>query len=115
MLLRPLSLSCISILPSLPWVKYKALHSKAPKRPPGDERDLETRRKTDAHFVVSVKGAGAITGVELKAIGTDRAWDSIPGNEKWGMIVQDGKGEDLTTASGSFSTKPFLAFITLHL
>jgi len=76
---------------------------------------LKPDEKPDAHFVVSIKGAGAVTGVELKALGTDRAWDTIPGNEKWGMIVQDGKGEELTTASGSFSTKPFLALMTLHI
>ena len=81
----------------------------------GMKETLKPDGKPDAHFVVSVKGAGAITGVELKALGTDRTWDTIPGNQKWGMIVQDGKGEDVTTASGSFSTKPFLALITLHL
>ena len=81
----------------------------------GMKETLKPDGKPDAHFVVSLKGAGAITGVELKAIGTDRAWDTISGNEKWGMIVRDGKGEDITTALGSFSTKPFLAFITLHL
>ena len=81
----------------------------------GTKETLKPDGKPDAHFIVSIKGAGAVTGVELKALGTDRAWDTIPGNEKWGMIVQDGKGEDLTTASGSFSTKPFLALITLHL
>ncbi|MGI6774274.1 hypothetical protein [Acetomicrobium sp.] len=81
----------------------------------GMKETLKPDGKPDAHFIVSIKGAGAVTGVELKALGTDRAWDTIPGNEKWGMIVQDGKGEDLTTASGSFSTKPFLALITLHL
>ncbi|WP_213698626.1 hypothetical protein [Acetomicrobium sp.] len=88
----------------------------------GTETDLLGMKETfkpdgkpDAHFVVSLKGVGAITGVELKAIGTDRAWDTNPGNEKWGMIVRDGKGEDITTASGSFSTKPFFAFLTLHL
>ncbi|KRT36440.1 hypothetical protein [Acetomicrobium hydrogeniformans] len=81
----------------------------------GMKETLKPDGKPDAHFVVSLKGVGAITGVELKAIGTDRAWDTIPGNEKWGMIVRDGKGEDITTASGSFSTKPFFAFLTLHL
>lgn len=81
----------------------------------GMKETLKPDGKPDAHFIVSIKGAGAVTGVELKALGTDRAWDTIPGNEKWGMIVRDGKGEDLTTAAGSFSTKPFLALITLHL
>lgn len=81
----------------------------------GMKETLKPDGKPDAHFVVSLKGVGAITGVELKALGTDRAWDTMPGNEKWGMIVRDGNGKDVTTASGSFSTKPFLAFITLHL
>ncbi len=81
----------------------------------GMKETLKPDGKPDAHFIVSIKGAGAVTGVELKALGTDRAWDTIPGNEKWGMIVQDGKGEELTTTSGSFSTKPFLALMTIHI
>ena len=49
----------------------------------GMKETLKPDGKPDAHFVVSIKGAGAVTGVELKALGTDRAWDTIPGNEKW--------------------------------
>ena len=81
----------------------------------GMKEDLKPDGKPDAHFVVSIKGAGAVTGVELVALGTTRAWDTIPGNQKWGIIAKDSNGEDLTTVSGSFSTKPFLLLMTLNL
>lgn len=69
----------------------------------------------DAHFVVTVKGVGAVNGVSLKAVGTDREWDTRPGNQAWGMIIRDTKGEDLTSSSGSLSVIPYLGFLTLHM
>lgn len=52
----------------------------------GMKEDLSPDKIPDAHFVVSIKGLGAITGVSLKAVGTDRGWDTIPGNDLWAMV-----------------------------
>ena len=73
----------------------------------GMKEDLSPDKMPDAHFVVSIKGLGAITGVSLKAIGTDRGWDTVPGNDLWAMVVKDGQGETLTSLSGTLSS-PFL-------
>ncbi len=69
----------------------------------------------DAHFVVTVEGVGAVKGVSLKALGSEREWDTTPGNNSWGMVVRDSQGEELTTSSGSLSIVPYLMFLTLHV
>jgi hypothetical protein len=81
----------------------------------GMEESIKPDDRPDAHFVVSVKGVGAVKGVSLKALGTKRGWDTMPGNEAWGMVIRDSKGEDLTSSSGSLSVIPYLGFLTLHL
>lgn len=81
----------------------------------GMKEDLSPDKMPDAHFVVSIKGLGAITGVSLKAIGTDRGWDTVPGNDLWAMVVKDGQGETLTTLSGALSARPFLGYVTLDI
>lgn len=81
----------------------------------GMQESIKPDGRPDAHFVLSVKGIGAVRGVSLKALGTNRGWDTMPGNEAWGMVIRDSKGEDLTSSSGSLSVIPYLGFLTLHL
>ncbi|MGC9372590.1 MAG: hypothetical protein ACP5DY_04640 [Thermovirgaceae bacterium] len=81
----------------------------------GMEESMKPDGKRDAHFVVSVKGVGAVKGVSMKALGSEREWDTTPGNSSWGMVVRDSQGEELTTSSGSLSIVPYLMFLTLHV
>ncbi|MDO9509145.1 MAG: hypothetical protein Q7I97_07395, partial [Thermovirgaceae bacterium] len=70
--------------------------------------------KQDALFVVSVKGIGAITDVSLKAVDGAREWDTVRGNDKWGIVVKDATGKTITSESG-MPIVPFLGFATLNL
>ncbi|GAB6280747.1 MAG: hypothetical protein STSR0007_08450 [Thermovirga sp.] len=70
--------------------------------------------KPDAHFVVSIKGIGAITDISLKAVDGVRAWDITSGNDKWNMAVKDATGKIITAGSG-MSIVPFLGAATLNL
>lgn len=69
----------------------------------GMNRTMSPDGRPDAHFVVSARGIGALTGISLKAVGTDRGWDTNPGSTLWGMVVRDDKGENLTSSAGSLS------------
>lgn len=70
--------------------------------------------KPDAHFVISVKGIGAITDISLKAMDGIREWDTTSGNDKWGIVVKDASGKTITSGSG-MPIVPFLGFATLEL
>jgi len=65
----------------------------------------------EAHFVVSLKGIGALSNVEVKALSTGQTW----GRSSNKMLVQDSKGEVLMEPGGSVPLLPFLGFLTLHI
>ena len=64
--------------------------------------------KPDALFSASISGAGALSGLVLKAADGSVAWDTTPGNSNWGMQVKDGSGNLLTEANGRLPMVPFL-------
>jgi hypothetical protein len=65
----------------------------------------------EAHFVVSIKGIGALSNVEIRALGTGQTW----GRSSNKMLIQDSKGEILMKPGGSVPLLPFLGFLTLHI
>lgn len=69
----------------------------------------------EAHFVLSVKGVGAISGISMQADGVERAWDTVPGNDKWTLLVKDSEGKTLNEGGGKMPILPFLGFVTVHL
>ncbi|HDQ93393.1 MAG TPA: hypothetical protein ENN89_04640, partial [Synergistetes bacterium] len=68
----------------------------------------------DVHISVSIKGIGAITDVSLRAVDGVREWDTVAGNDKWGIVVKDATGKTISTGSG-MPIVPFLGFATLNL
>ncbi len=80
----------------------------------GMEESSEPDGKPDVHLSVSIKGIGAITDVSLKAVDGVREWDTVAGNEKWGIVVKDATGKTISTGSG-MPIVPFLGFATLNL
>ena len=80
----------------------------------GMAESAEPDKKPDAQFVVSIKGIGAITDVSLRTVDGVREWDTVPGNEKWGIVVRDASGKTINSGSG-MPVVPFLGFATLNL
>lgn len=65
----------------------------------------------EAHFTATIKGIGALSNVEIKALTTGQVWNSSSRN----MLIQDSKGEAIMKPGGGISLLPFLGFITLHI
>jgi hypothetical protein len=80
----------------------------------GMEESSEPDGNPDVQLSVSIKGIGAITDVSLKAINGVREWDTVGGNDKWGILVKDATGKTISTGSG-MPIVPFLGFATLNL
>ncbi len=81
----------------------------------GQEESTTPDGLPEAHFVLSVKGVGAISGISMQADGVERAWDTVPGNDKWTLLVKDSEGKTLNAGGGKMPILPFLGFVTVHL
>ena len=80
----------------------------------GLERSLDPDGEPDVHFVLSLKGIGAVTDIALKAVDGTREWDTGRGSANWALLVKDATGKTLTATSG-MPIAPFLGFATLNL
>jgi hypothetical protein len=80
----------------------------------GLERSLELDGKPDAHFVLSLKGIGAISDVSLRTVDGKREWSPAASGDRWTMVVRDTSGKTVSSESGMPIT-PFLGFATLNL
>jgi len=80
----------------------------------GLERSLEPDGEPDVHFVLSLKGIGAVTDVSIKAVDGTREWDTARGSSNWALVIKDATGKTLTATSG-MPIAPFLGFATLNL
>ncbi len=80
----------------------------------GLERSLDPDGEPDVHFVLSLKGIGAVTDISLKAVDGTREWDTGRGSANWALLVKDATGKTLTATSG-MPIAPFLGFATLNL
>lgn len=80
---------------------------------PGESSTPDGR--PDARFSVSISGAGALSGLVLRAEDGNGVWDTTPGNAAWGMRVRDGSGNLLTEANSRLPLVPFLLGMNLEI
>lgn len=71
--------------------------------------------RPDARFTASISGAGALSGLLLRADDGNATWDTTPGNGIWGMEVRDSSGKLLTDSSGRLPMVPFLGGMGIEL
>ena len=63
----------------------------------GLERSLELDGKPDAHFVLSLKGIGAISDVSLRTVDGKREWSPAASGDRWTMVVRDASGKTVSS------------------